>query len=38
LRVPLDPPTDRVEGEDEKRKRLEAAWDTGKFILLRFVF
>lgn len=30
LRVPLDPPTDRVEGEDEKRRRLEAAWDTGE--------
>jgi len=30
LRVPLDPPTDRVEGEDEKRRRLEGAWDTGK--------
>ena len=34
MRVPLDPPTDRVEGEDEKRRRLEAAWDTGKFLLI----
>lgn len=29
LRKPLDPPTDRVESDDEKRKRLEGAWDTG---------
>merc|ERR1711957_660297 len=28
LRVPLSPPTDRVESDDEKRKRLEGAWDT----------
>jgi len=28
LRKPLDPPTDRVESDDEKRKRLEGAWDT----------
>ena len=29
LRIPLNPPTDRIETDDEKRKRLEGAWDTG---------
>jgi len=28
LRKPLDPPTDRVETDEDKKKRLEAAWDT----------
>ncbi len=28
LREPLPTPTDHVESEDEKRKRIEAAWDT----------
>lgn len=32
LRVPLDPPTDRIENDDEKRKRLEGAWDTGNIL------
>ena len=34
----MDPPTDRVEGDDEKRRRLEAAWDTGDFCFLIFLF
>jgi hypothetical protein len=28
LRTPLNPPTDRVETEDQRKKRLEGAWDT----------
>lgn len=28
LRKPLNPPSDRAESEDEKKRRLEAAWDT----------
>lgn len=37
LRRPLDPPTDRVETESERKLRLEAAWDTGIFkSLLKF--
>ena len=28
LRVPLPPPKDHTETEEEKRKRIEAAWDT----------
>jgi len=28
LRKPLDPPTDRVETDDQRKRRLEAAWDT----------
>ena len=28
LRVPLPPPKDRTESEEEKRKRIEAVWDT----------
>jgi len=30
LRKPLEPRKDRPETEIEKKKRLEAAWDTGK--------
>jgi len=30
LRKPLPPPTDKVESDNEKKLRLEAAWDTGK--------
>src|SRR5690242_7390604 len=28
LRRPLDPPSDRVETDDQRKRRLEAAWDT----------
>jgi len=28
LRKPLEPPTDRVETDEDKKKRLEGAWDT----------
>jgi hypothetical protein len=37
LRKPLDPPTDRQESEEEKKRRLEGAWDTGIRIFLKFI-
>ena len=28
LRRPLDPPTDRIETDEQRKRRLEASWDT----------
>jgi hypothetical protein len=33
LRKPLPAPTDKAETDAEKKARLEAAWDTGSYIL-----
>ena len=36
LRKPLEARTDRPETEIEKKRRLEAAWDTGKIIIVKY--